>query len=81
MYCVHFVKDLHFESLNQKMYMTYKKKNIDASCIRYQSLFIIYLCTKYHFIFFINKTNEGAYLGVQALLSSDFAHKIDSIEL
>ena len=27
------------------------------------------------------RTNEGAYLGVQALLSSDFAHKTDSIEL
>ena len=36
-----------------------------------------------HFPSFIEniRTYEGAYLGVQALLSSDFAHKTDSIEL
>ena len=28
-----------------------------------------------------NNTHEGAYLGVQALLSSDLAHKTDFIEL
>ena len=32
-------------------------------CIRrYQSLFIIYLCPKYHFIFFVNKTQPICFL-------------------
>ena len=33
-------------------------------CIRYQSLFIIYLCTKYHFISFMNKTKPIYFLFV-----------------
>ena len=54
------LKNLHLNSLNQMVSMAYCIiiRTLMLIRIRYQNLFIIHLCTKYHFIFFMNKTKS-----------------------
>ena len=51
------LKNLHLDSLNQMVSMTYCIiiRTLMLIRIRYQSLFIIHLCTKYHYILYEQK--------------------------
>ena len=66
MYCVHFTKKFTFRffKLKDTYDISILIRTLVPICIRYQNSFIVYLCTNYHFISFMNKMKSICFLFV-----------------